>query len=41
MQKRDHQQWDLVGRHLYDQAKDAEAEFVKNVLGDAGLTSAL
>jgi hypothetical protein len=37
MQKRDHKQWDNVGRYLYDQTDRGEAEFVSTVLREAGL----
>jgi hypothetical protein len=37
MQKRDHKQWDDVGRYLYEQTKRREEEFVLTVLSEAGL----
>jgi hypothetical protein len=40
MQKRDHKQWDSVGRYLYDQTEHGRAKFVSNVLEEAGLLRA-
>lgn len=37
MQKRDHKQWDAVGKYLYAQAENDEPVFISTVLRSAGL----
>jgi hypothetical protein len=37
MQKRDHKQWDDVGRYLYEQTEYGRPEFISVVLREAGL----